>query len=359
MNAKEFEQVRSRNGRRGAGRSRRTVAAVFVFALIFALAASELVLQLTDAAPEVALISRGRFQLSDNPQLGYELKPYMEFADAGPNLAFIDFTGKSNRHGFRDRDHSFSKPPGVFRIIVLGDSITQGYGVSNPSDIFTSVVETELIHRGFNVELLNFGVSGYNTQQEIALLSETGIQYQPDAVVLAYCLNDDDGMDQGIMNALLELRGRSPDKIVVTNDPTLMKSALYRFIRFRALPLVHINRQTADTEDEVERTSSLDSNLRTLATLARNHRFQVIVTVFPALENLDDYALTAEHGQLAVLSSELGFIHLDLLAPFRACSREGSIKYSYYHPSALGHRCAGIALANCIGQRLTDWIAGR
>ena len=41
-----------------------------------------------------------------------------------------------------------------------------------------------------NTEVLNFGVSGYNTQQEVETLREKGLRYSPDLVVLAVCVND-------------------------------------------------------------------------------------------------------------------------------------------------------------------------
>lgn len=35
----------------------------------------------------------------------------------------------TNAHGFRDFDYSYSKEPGVFRIVVIGDSVAEGQGV--------------------------------------------------------------------------------------------------------------------------------------------------------------------------------------------------------------------------------------
>jgi lysophospholipase L1-like esterase len=103
----------------------------------------------------------------------------------------IDFEGKANSLGFRDREHAVAKPAGVYRILVLGDSIVQGLSVANREDLFTSVLERELdADAPGRFEVLNFGVSGYNTQQEVETLRDKGLRYSPDLVVLAYCLND-------------------------------------------------------------------------------------------------------------------------------------------------------------------------
>ncbi len=156
--------------------------------LFLGLAACEIVLRLTGLAPEAAVISVGRFRLSANPELVYEPIPNFEFE--GEVRYFYEFRGISNGLGFRDRDHDVTKPPGVYRILVLGDSIAMGLRTDDTDDIFPSALERTLRASGRNVEVLNFGVSGYNTQQEVAMLADRGLAFDPDLVVLQYCLND-------------------------------------------------------------------------------------------------------------------------------------------------------------------------
>ena len=67
--------------------------------------------------------SRGRpgFFLSD-PVLGQRLA-------ANYDGWFAGVPAHTNSLGFRDtREYALSKPPGTFRIIVLGDSVTFGHG---------------------------------------------------------------------------------------------------------------------------------------------------------------------------------------------------------------------------------------
>src|SRR5262249_1845763 len=40
------------------------------------------------------------------------------------------------------------------------------------------------------VEALNFGVPGYNTPQEVAVFRTKAAAFQPDIVILTYCMND-------------------------------------------------------------------------------------------------------------------------------------------------------------------------
>ena len=94
--------------------------------------------------------------------------------------------------GFRDRHYSLAKPPGIKRMLVLGDSFTWGYGVGD-QEIFTEVLERELNSRGQEWEVINTGVSGWGTDQEYLFFRNEGRHFEPDFVVLAYYLGNDWG----------------------------------------------------------------------------------------------------------------------------------------------------------------------
>lgn len=99
-----------------------------------------------------------------------------------------------NRAGFRDREHSRTKPPGTLRIAVLGDSYAEALQVAR-EDTFWSVLERELQScpqlAGRNVEVLNFGVSGHGTAQQLLTLRHHVWDYSPDLVLLAFFSGND------------------------------------------------------------------------------------------------------------------------------------------------------------------------
>ncbi|MEE8573834.1 MAG: SGNH/GDSL hydrolase family protein, partial [Thermodesulfobacteriota bacterium] len=84
-----------------------------------------------------------------------------------------------NRYGFRGKEYDFKKNK-KRRALVLGDSYTWGYGVEE-REIYTSVMEER---SGNSVEVVNTGVSGYGTDQELLFWRDTGHKWQPDDVVL-------------------------------------------------------------------------------------------------------------------------------------------------------------------------------
>ncbi|HZI94602.1 MAG TPA: GDSL-type esterase/lipase family protein, partial [Patescibacteria group bacterium] len=90
-----------------------------------------------------------------------------------------------NSEGWRDRERSPEKPPGIFRIVVLGDSFTWGHGVED-EEIFTRRLEQKLS----GVEVLNMGLSGSSTDQQLLILKRDALAFHPDVVIVMICRND-------------------------------------------------------------------------------------------------------------------------------------------------------------------------
>lgn len=99
------------------------------------------------------------------------------------------FPYRTNAHGLRDRDRP-AKAPGTRRVLVLGDSYTWGYAIAE-EDAYPQVAERLLAERGRpDIEVINGGIPDYNSRQERQLLEKLTPIYQPDAVFLAYVVND-------------------------------------------------------------------------------------------------------------------------------------------------------------------------
>jgi lysophospholipase L1-like esterase len=152
--------------------------------LAFSFLALEVGLRLIGFNPMEA-IAEGRsliLQPSDHPLRRFELTPN--------SSGFAWRTDvQVNSHGMRDRERSVERT-GAPRIVVIGDSVTFGSGVA-VGDRFTDRLEMLLGARlGAEVEVLNLGVGGYDTLQEVATLEDVGLRFEPDLVVVGYCVND-------------------------------------------------------------------------------------------------------------------------------------------------------------------------
>ncbi len=91
-----------------------------------------------------------------------------------------------NRNGLRDLDYPLRRVAGKKRVLVAGDSFVWGFGVAQ-GEIFTERMEAALR----DVEVINAGVSGYSTDQELLWLRNEGMKYRPDLVILVVSGNDD------------------------------------------------------------------------------------------------------------------------------------------------------------------------
>jgi hypothetical protein len=99
-----------------------------------------------------------------------------------------------NSEGLRDQEHSLTKPPDTIRIAVVGDSYPEGFSVSL-EETFWWVMGKKLqecnAFPGKKIEVLNFGVSGYGTAQELLTLRNQVWKFSPDIVMLAVTTNND------------------------------------------------------------------------------------------------------------------------------------------------------------------------
>jgi hypothetical protein len=321
--------------------------ALMLASVLLALAAAELLVRLAGAAPDIFTIRRGRFQLAHNPRIGYEPAP---LSYQGRELSFYDYLGASNRQGYRDRDHTLAKPAGTYRIVVLGDSIAAGLRVERNQDIFPAVLERLLNQRGLRAEVINLAVSGYNTQQQVETLRERGLGYHPDLVLVAYTLSARGRLDGDIMKTLLDDERRQGGVSSARADTWLVHSALYRFMRFRVLAAAGRPVPAPDPRHYLELVSAdtVKPYFGVLRQLAQDHRFQVLIAVFPRfVRSFNHYRFADEHGYVAGLARENGFSLIDLLVPFSTCRNASPepISVEVYHPSAYGHRCAAEAVA--------------
>ena len=131
--------------------------------LLFGLAYALFMMVTLALLGEVALrvLPLGKFRSAPfrqyDSQLGVSLIPNMKVTHSRGC-----FTGKieTNRWGFRDRERILEKPPGEFRIALIGDSVVEGVHV-NPDQVMNIQMEKLLQQQGYhNVEVMNFGIEG-------------------------------------------------------------------------------------------------------------------------------------------------------------------------------------------------------
>jgi len=100
---------------------------------------------------------------------------------------------ESNAQGLRDYDYPYDKPQDTYRILILGDSVTQAIEV--PLDAtYQQVMERQLNDRlPYPVEVISGAMGGWSNDQHLLFLRHEGCRYDPDLVLLQLTVNDPAG----------------------------------------------------------------------------------------------------------------------------------------------------------------------
>ena len=165
---------------------------LILISTLFALVLSEMALRLTGFSPLYVSPERDRFWKYDS-LLGWAHEPGQEGIFETPQFRTVV---RINDNGLRDRPHSYEHQNDMERILVLGDSFAWGYGVEE-SERFSQLLEKSL-----DVEVINAGVSGYSTDQELLWYRSEGIKYETDLVILVIAGNDVGDNDQQLVNTI-------------------------------------------------------------------------------------------------------------------------------------------------------------
>jgi len=148
-----------------------------------------------------------------------------------------------NHRGLRDIDHQLAKPPGVFRILVLGDSFVEAMHVP------LEATSGRLLEQQLNadspaprVEVISAGVSGYGTASEVLFFEREARQYEADLVMLFFYPGNDVKNNSPTLEDTLKpsyradgtlerVIGEAPKKAAKGWRGLLARSAAYHYFR--------------------------------------------------------------------------------------------------------------------------------
>jgi len=96
-----------------------------------------------------------------------------------------------NSLGLRDKEYSAKKPSEVVRILMLGDSFTEGDGVES-NETFSKALETyfDTASTTQKCQIINAGVGSYSPLLEYLYMKNYGLSLNPDLVILNFDLSD-------------------------------------------------------------------------------------------------------------------------------------------------------------------------
>ena len=279
-----------------------------------------------------------------------------------PAARYADMNLVRNSRKLRDYEYPLAKPPGVFRIVVVGDSFTEGQG-EDFEDIWPKRLERFLNDYrsadGRRYEVINLALSGTSTPRQLRLARELGLPYRPDLIVVGYCLNDPE--DEGAHRAL-EINPRHIFRDYGSRGPAgrwlTRHSALYRLVAGR-LRNSRINAWTLRYYRDIYREDypgwgKTRAALEGFRRLREEQGVPVAVMLFPLFSwDFDDrYPLAFAHAAVRQAVASAGLPLLDLFPAYRGLEHHllEAVPGVDPHPSDVAHRLAAEALLPWLDQ---------
>ena len=263
---------------------------------------------------------------------------------------------RNNRHGFRGGDHAPHKPAGVFRVVIVGDSVTMGFGVEE-EEAYPALLERALngaaSGKTARYEVLNLGVPGAHLNFVTKRLELMGLRFDPDLIVYGWTVNDIEGtLYQKTMPPLPEAELRTE----AFQGPRLARSALVRAVlpHWRALrervhptPESYVHEVRWNYFHNAAVWDHFSAGLDRLARVQTGRRVCVAVFLHTHLNTLNFlHPFRTIHRRVQEAALERGLLVIDSFYAHRGRSAR-PLWVSYPtdpHPNSRGHQILGEAL---------------
>ena len=283
-------------------------------------------------------------------------------------LIYTRIPGKcdTNAHGFRDHEYNYTKPDGVFRIVLIGDSVAEGQGIELDNTL-GKVLEQKLnqvpVNEGNKVEVIVLAQSGYSTSQELFLLENEAFRYSPDVIIWSYVLNDPAHLVYHNASGELSLYYFKP----AIHTASFISEKLFQIsekLKAYQCPKEYHALLHCVYRDQVE------ADIKTISSISAQEDTPVIFLIHPVFKKNGDFAaypLAPLHADLGEVASSAGLVVLDLLTAYRPykpdqlTQSKASDNYDVWHPNEKGHQVAADALFVFINETnpFQEWIDER
>ncbi len=258
-----------------------------------------------------------------------------------------------NSRGYRDFERSLRKPPGVRRVVCIGDSFTWGASILF-DDAWPQRIERSLTRERHEPwEAVSLAESGLNSVQEAGRLESEGFAYDPVVVVVAYVLNDSE--DENAAEAR-----RAADWLEERTHPPapsfLDRSALFRLVRGRVWATLENRRRVEDFRsmyaEDYPGWAGARRALKAMGGMCRERGVPLVVAIFPLFGNpLDDgYPFADIHAKVGQVAAEAGAMVVDLLPFYRGVDWRLLVVDGAddEHPNEIAHRIAAQAISRAV-----------
>jgi len=271
---------------------------------------------------------------------------------------------RHNSLGLRDKEYPVQKSPNSKRVMILGDSFTYGYGITDDDVIFPEILEKQLnsdyAEQGILIEIINGGIPGSLTDDWVDLLLRQEDLSQLDVILIVFFLRD--GTQTSSMGSFF---GPIRDEIEKRNQERWLYQYSYFYKLYQdAVDRSYLSAKYSEALNEAYlgepwQTQEWDiskRNLLKIKSMAEEIDAKVGLVVFPVLVELNDnYPFRDICDVLVSFGTENGIPTHNLLVDF--LGRNGpDLWVSAYdqHPNAAAHQIAADSILPFLAQLLED-----
>ncbi|MFC2091231.1 SGNH/GDSL hydrolase family protein [Elusimicrobiota bacterium] len=208
-------------------------------------------------------------------RLGYEL-----VANSTPYL---------NSFGTFDKEYQMQKPANTYRVLVLGDSVTYGYGIYPGKDRYTEILERKLNKRknpsDIKFEVINAGFSGYDLMEYEAYIDMKAKQFDPDMIII------------GISHTDTDIRRYAP--LYIYNKEAILYKSHYKNDKFFAEYLCRysllcrlfavLRTWFGDQVRKKKDDEKIDNSIKNIKNFSEENNIALLAVVFPKAKKLTEH----------------------------------------------------------------------
>lgn len=216
-----------------------------------------------------------------------------------------------NSYGLVSREHKLTKKKNTFRILILGDSVGEGFNNGYLENLLNN---DPFLSSRYNFEIWNGSVGGYDVRRYYLYLKHRGLNYAPDMVIIYFCLNDFDintsifyrdekGFTRQCSFIDSEFFRRYPP------SPFFMQhSFFYRFV------ILHLNAHLLSLNTAKHPENDGAFYLKSIKDICRKNKLPVFGVIIPYLKPLNEYYdyQKIQYGDIKKALTDNNLDYLDL-----------------------------------------------